>query len=47
MCDVLEWLTGIPAAQCIRTWLVSHGLIPEDASDMHVEWVCSLYQPRG
>ena len=47
MCDVLEWLTDIPAQKHIRDWLFTHGLIPEDASDEHVEWVTSLYQqPR-
>ncbi|MEY8839024.1 hypothetical protein AB9K41_08360 [Cribrihabitans sp. XS_ASV171] len=43
-CDILEWLTGVPAQKFIRDWLFTHGLIPDDASDEHVEWVASLYQ---
>lgn len=43
-CDVLEWMTGTPAWRYNRDWLLKHGLIPEDATEEHVSWVCSLYK---
>ena len=46
-CDVLEWLSAVPAWQHCKSWLLERGLIPPDASEDHIEWVCSLYRQQA
>ena len=37
MCDVVEWLTGTPAWETNRVWLVAKGIMKPDQCQDHVE----------
>lgn len=42
LADILHWLTGTPAWSYSKAWMVERGMVPEDASELHVQWVISL-----
>ncbi|TFL16230.1 hypothetical protein DR046_20935 [Jannaschia formosa] len=43
LCDVFEWATGLPAWHHNKAWLLARGLVPDDADELYIEWVCSIF----